>query len=250
MEEKAKSKVLIYIIVVLVAIIVLLSIGGIYLYNELSKQENDNQLQNGVNQPEKQVDKEIQIIKDKEAKQNILVNGKVVEVKATITDIKQIEDWDSYMVDIKVEIDGKETEKIEGLSALLVENKNLLNASNVFGNITTIKGEDNKDYIIIVFPDVADYYYILNENGKIIANFQNNFFDGVKFEKDNIEEEYESYIQVKDNCIIEYEDGRYTDYKGFDNGVVLKKWKITIKDNNLIRELLDTYTEDEIETKR
>ena len=101
----------------------------------------------------------------------------------------------------------------------------------------------------MVFPDIADDYYILNENGKIIANFQNNFFDGVKFEKDNIEE-YESYIQIKDNYIIEYEDGRYTDYKGFDNGIVLKKWKITIKDNNLIRELLDTYTEDEIETKR
>lgn len=248
MEEKAKSKVLIYIIVVLVAIIVLLSIGGIYLYKELSKQENNNQLQSELNQEEKQVDKEIQIINDKEAKQNILVNGKIVEVKVTITDIEQSQEH-TYTVSTKVEIDEKETEKVEVLS-VLAQNKNEIK-SNIYGNITTIRGENNKDYIIIVLNnDVANNYYILNENGKIIANFENIIFDGVKFEKDNIEEEYEDYIQIKDNYIIEYDNGRHTDYKGFDNGVVLKKWKITIKDNNLIRELLDTYTEDEIETKR
>lgn len=243
MEEKAKSKVLIYIIVVLVAIIVLLSIGGIYLYKELSKQENNNQLQSELNQEEKQVDKEIQIINDKEAKQNILVNGKVVEVKATIIDIKQSQEH-SYGVSTKVEIEGKETEKIEELG-VLAQNINDIKASNTYGNITTIKGEDNKDYIVIVLNnDVSNYYYILNENGEMIASFENNSFDGVKVE------EWEEYVQIKDNYIIEYEDGRTTDYKGFDNGIVLKKWKNTIKDNKLVRELLDTYTEDEIETKR
>ena len=248
MEEKAKSKVLIYIIVVLVAIIVLLSIGGIHLYKELSKQENNNQVQDEVKQEEKQVDKEIQIVNDKVAKQNILVNGKVVEVKETITGIKKDDNYtNTYIISTKVEINGVETEKVEELSTL-VEKESDIKASNTYGNITTIKGEDNKDYILIVLCDTADYYYILNENGEIIGNFENNLFDGVKFEKDN--EEYEDYVQIKDNYIIEYEDGRRTDYEGFDNGAVLKKWKITIKDNKLIRELLDTYTEDEIETKR
>ena len=260
MDEKAKSKVLIFIIVVLVILILALGIGGYlgfkYLMDKIDKIDNqssqdvvqniENTSAENVFVQEKKPDEKIQIQEDVAAK-NILLNNNVVEVRITGKSINKVVAGLTayYEINLVTEINEKETEPIQQLKAWYDREKySGLKMNDIVKDITTIKSEDNKEYIVILVEEPSfdisptQYYYIFDENGAILGNFKNETAEGVE-----VADYSGNYLQVGENYITQYEAIAPTE----QTRGTLKKWKYTIKDGKLEKTLEKTYTEDEFQ---
>lgn len=260
MEEKEKSKILIYIIVVLVSIIVILICGGIYLYKELinrsidtskviQNQEQSNYINNEVKEDlEKQYDGIIE-------KQFILNNENLdIELSFVNKDIlEENEGANLYLQEYDLVINGKKIDGIENGSKY-IDTKNQINGDLY----TTAKVKDkvtNNEYLVLqVYEDLIaagptiNVYIIDYKEGKIITKLVDDkncstYFLIDKMEKDEngdyiLNEEAQLKMEVLDNEIISYERN-----KGVEK---LEKKIYTINNGNIESRVEKIYERNEI----
>ena len=219
MEEKVKSKVLIYIIVILTLIVVLLICGGIVLYKNLMN-NNNNKIQNEEknfynyinNQQENNINQDNY---DGSINKQITLNGENVNIELNYINediIEENEGSNLYSQEYDLVVNGKKIDGIDNGSKY-IDTKNQIN-----GDLYTT----TKEYLVLqVYEDLTaagptiNVYIIDYKEGKIITKLVDDkncstYFLIDKMQTDEngeyiLNEEAQLKMEILDNEIISYE---------------------------------------------
>ena len=255
MDEKAKSKVFIYIIVILVIFIVILIFGGVFLYKELKdgrKEENviERQDQNNYLENTNHEQQNNTYEYDGNITKNIRLNGndykvvlqyKNIEIESTDEDSDGIKTAELFKQSYKLLINDKQITGIDNGAKWIPINEEEQSYDDIY-NLERIKDISNdKEYLVLTTyielvasgPSVKIYIIDVDE-GKIIRKFEESNVttyitkEGLPLE--NIKIEGDSIKKIK---------------SGEDNIQIVK---YTIENGNIKENVEKTYNINDIET--
>ncbi len=219
-------------------------------------EEPDNEVENNLNSENYIADTPSTIPEEQNTKSEttkmyrLVANNKVLEIRANIEIDKeyqsekyktlQANDLKEQKAELSVEINGKKVELEQSTFYPTMGINYELKVSDIVQEVSTIKGQDNQKYIILVIVE-KDYYthdrqkcYVVDENAEVLGVFDYRLGASV------IVEDYTGeFLKVNEDSIIEYVINHEEDEEK------LEKWKYTIKDGKLEKELEKQYSKDE-----
>lgn len=241
MEEKTKSRVLIYIIVVLVALILILVIGGILGYRSLLDKIEKNQDNNNtavvdesksnttINSEQENIVNVAENSNNQENVTNVQINGKNCSVKVESNYIKTSEYGGTRSYNVT----------INGIKCLGIDNTDYCYNSDNFYEIEKIKDNANKEYILLIInitreTSEANDLYIIDENANKIGKVAHDGRTAYIVNEKVLE------LEINEDSIIDYKKADTTEYS-------LAKHKYTIENGKLVDTILETYSKNQVE---
>lgn len=257
MDEKAKTKVFIYIIVILVMFIVILTFGGVFLYKELKdgrkeeniieKQEQNNYLENTNNEQENlNATEEF----DGNITKNIRLNGndykveleyKNNEIQATDENSDGVKTSELFTQSYKFMINGKEITGIDNGAKWISTNKEKDTYEDIC-SLEKIKDLSNgKEYLVLTTyielvaggPSMNIYIIDVDTN-KIFNKFEESNLTSYYIPKEGLQLEN---IEIEEDSIRKIKRGEET----------IEIVKYTIDNGNIKENVEKTYNINDIE---
>ena len=264
MEEKVKSRTLIYIIVVLVLIILVLTIVGIIGYKKLAE---NNQNNNTIIEDEHFVKNSLDnVISDNEENDGIVekeisINGNNCNIKLKYDNTDLVIEADNeaktaklFKQKYKFLVNDKIIENIEDGARWIKTNTNEILNNDLY-DVKIIKDSvSDKEYLILKInieeystEPIIDIYIIDVETGKVMKKLRDTrnvttIYLKEKMDKDEdgsyiTKQEAELHMEILDKNIVEY---RY-------NPDSIEQIRYTINNGAVISNLEKTYNIDEVE---